>query len=66
MDHFFMQDVTDMIQKCRGDLYPNPHLHVQCWAMMEAAGYSFLESSQTEELCVLMQCREHADLCVAR
>lgn len=55
-----------MIQKCRQELYPNPNLHVQCWAMMEAAGYSFLDSSANEEICILMQCREHGDLTVAK
>ena len=41
-------------------------LTVVGWALVEAAGYSFVEGSHKEEDCVLLQCREKNQLCVAR
>ena len=60
------QTVADMVQQCRDVLFPNKFLRVEGWALVEAAGYSFLESSQKEEDCVMMQCREKSQLCIAR
>ena len=62
----FPQTVADMVQQCREVLFPNKFLRVEGWALVEAAGYSFLESSQKEEDCVMMQCREQSQLCIAR
>ena len=39
---------------------------MQGWALVEAAGYSFLESSQKEEDCVMLECREMSQLCLVR
>ena len=89
--------IADMIQQCKHELFNNKYLHIQGWAVMEAAGYrlvvlctrchcimiylavasasflppffppsSFLESSQKEEECVLLQCREQSQLCIAK
>ena len=63
---FFLQTIADMIQQCRQFLFPNKSLHVQGWALVEAAGYSFLESSQKEEDCVMLECREMSQLCLVR
>jgi len=60
-----LQTVADMVQQCREVLFPNKFLRVEGWALVEAAGYSFLESSQKEEDCVMMQCREQSQLCIA-
>ena len=66
--HFtvYSQAVTDIIQHCKNELFADKSLHLQAWALVEAAGYSFVESSQKEELCVLIQCRESSQLCIIR
>ena len=98
-----LQAIAEMIQFCRQELFPRKTLHVQGWALIEAAGYrsgpvadcvpthfasvcvcvcvcvcvhvrftslclfsSFVDSSEKEEDCVVLQCREKNQLCVAR
>ena len=60
--HNPLQAVLDIIQHCKNEIFPNKALHLQCWALMEAAGHSFVSSSQKEELCILIQCRESSQL----
>ena len=56
----------DIVQHCKKEVFPNRNLHLQCWALMEAAGHSLVSSSAKEELCVLIQCRENAQLTFVR
>ena len=60
------QAIAEMVQLCREELFPTKTLTVVGWALVEAAGYSFVEGSRKEEDCVLLQCREKNQLCVAR
>ena len=60
------QAVAEMVQLCREELFPTKTLTVVGWALVEAAGYSFVDSSRKEEDCVMLQCREQNQLCVAR
>lgn len=61
-----LQTIVDIIQRCKKDLFPVTYALVQGWALMEAAGYSFLKDSKKEELCVILHCRKKSQLCVAR
>ena len=60
------QAIAEMVQLCREELFPTKTLMVVGWALVEAAGYSFVEGSRKEEDCVVLQCREQNQLCVAR
>ena len=60
------QAIAEMVQLCREELFPTKTLTVVGWALVEAAGYSFVEGSRKEEDCVVLQCREQNQLCVAR
>ena len=46
-------------------MFPDKSLDVNCWPLLEAVGHSFLPgSSQKEEDCVMLQCRESSELCL--
>ena len=60
------QAIAEMVQLCREELFPTNTLTVVGWALVEAVGYSFVEGSRKEEDCVVLQCREQNQLCVAR
>ena len=60
------QAIAEMVQLCREELFPTKTLTVVGWALVEAAGYSFVEGSRKEEDCVVLQCREQNQLCMAR
>ena len=60
------QAIAEMVQLCREELFPTKSLAVVGWALVEVAGYSFVEGSGKEEDCVLLQCREQNQLCMAR
>ncbi len=61
-----MQAVLDIVQHCKKEVFPNKSLHLQAWALMEAAGHSLVNSSTKEELCILIQCRENSQLTFVR
>lgn len=60
------QVIAEMVQLCREELFPTKTLTVVGWALVEAAGFSFVEGWRKEEDCVVLQCREQNQLCVAR
>ena len=60
------QAIAEMVQLCHEELFPTKTLTVVGWALVEAVGYSFMEGSRKEEDCVVLQCREQNQLCVAR
>ena len=55
-----------MVEMCQKELFPTEPSGINGWVMMEPPGYSFLGDNKEEDPCVVLQCKDKEQLCIAK